>query len=67
LAARSLRTSWLILRSIIFQMRGLASGQLAALDALRYAVLLVLGALAKFAVGIRGLLGGVVLVFVDLV
>jgi len=51
---------------IVFEVRGLASGELSALDALSDAVLLVLGSLANFALGIGVLHRRVVLVLVDL-
>lgn len=51
---------------VALQMRGFARGQLSALDALRDAVLLVQGALADFALGIRILDCGIVLILIDL-
>src|SRR5579864_7491329 len=51
---------------IVFEVRGLAGGELSALDALSDAVLLVLGSLANFALGIRVLDCRVVLVLVNL-
>src|SRR5947209_5172837 len=53
------------LRFVIFQVSRFASGQLAALYALRDAVLLVLSPLADFALGSGILHRGIVLVFVD--
>src|ERR1700751_3452373 len=54
------------LRFVRFQVCGFAGGQLSALDALRDAVLLVLGALADFTLRIRVLHRGVVLVLINL-